>query len=304
MKASIWTGFFLLHEGNNIEDAFEILGKSGYTCAELDEVTIKTFLLNEPAGNYLKYGYHKSADFLQSLGYIQNLCSKHNVSITQMHAPAPVWNREKQEKITDILAQAADSFGCKTIVIHPYTGREEGFPGLNVTGFSGKDWSVYYKWLYNQTAGMLETVCKTAKKHNVNIALENQIDVKGIGGRWIGGHPQDMEELFSNFENLGLNLDFAHACAQQLDVADLINWAGSKLFGLHVSDSDGLVRDFHVMPGKGILNWNDIMKALGKSSYSGDFNLEIVNERKATAGLSFAAAIEAKAITDKLLKIA
>jgi sugar phosphate isomerase/epimerase len=150
---------------------------------------------------------------------------------------------------------------------------------------------------------MLKIVCRAAKKYGVRIALENQIDAKGIGGRWMCGHPRDMEDLFDRIDNLGLNLDSAHACAQQLDIPSLVRWAGNKLYGLHISDSDGLVHDYHVIPGKGKLNWDEIMKALGESPYDGDFNLEIVHERKEERALSLAVTREAKKVCDNLLKI-
>ena len=293
----------MLHKENILEDAFAILEQAGFDSAELDEVTIKTCFFNNPSGNYTVNEYLKYPDSDSSLKKIQSLCLKHNVRISQMHAPAPLWNMEEQKKRIRILSGISDTLGCRTIVIHPYTGKESDAPKTCSGSYNAKDWSAYYKWLFEQTAGMLELICAEAKKSGVRIALENQIDAKGFGGRWIGGHPADMENLFDSIENLGLNLDTAHACAQQLDIPSVIQWAGGRLFGLHISDSDGSVRDYHLTPGKGTLDWKKIMAALFKSPYDGDFNLEIVNERKETFGLSAATAREAKATVDNLLNL-
>ena len=46
-----------------------------------------------------------------------------------------------------------------------------------------------------------------------------------------------------------------------------------------MADSDGRKEDYHISPGKGVLEWKKVISALSSCGYSGDFHLETVHER-------------------------
>ncbi|MDL2229456.1 sugar phosphate isomerase/epimerase [Treponema sp. OttesenSCG-928-L16] len=286
MRPGLWTGFFLLHQGPVLENAFALLSRAGFSVCELDERSAASLLLGRP-------------DWEDSLAALVRLSSESGVQVTQMHAPAPSADIGKQKSDIEILARSCEVLGCRTLVIHPFTGRERGEPKISRAG----EWTSFWGALFKENLEMLSVCARTAEDRGVRLALENQIDAKGPGGRWTGGHPADMERFFDQIPSLGLNLDTAHACAQGLDIPSLISWAGSRLYGLHVSDSDGRVHDYHIMPGKGVLPWTEIMGALKKSGYAGDFHMELVHERSEDPSLSAAAAMEAKQTAENLLGI-
>ena len=111
------------------------------------------------------------------------------------------------------------------------------------------------------------TAAPIAEKYGIRIALENQI------------YPVDMDFYLKEIPGLCVNLDFAHAIASGYDVVSMIEKYADKLAGLHVSDSYGRKEDYHIMPKKGIVNWDMAIKSIEHSCYDGDLHLEIVHER-------------------------
>ncbi len=80
-------------------------------------------------------------------------------------------------------------------------------------------------------------------------------------------------------ETLGINVDSAHALAAGDRPEEVIGAFAGRVFGVHLSDSDGKPRDLHLIPGRGIADWSAILIALRRSGYDGDFHLELPHER-------------------------
>lgn len=61
---------------------------------------------------------------------------------------------------------------------------------------------------------------------------------------------------------------------------------GSRIKALHISDNGG-VNEAHCMPGKGIIDWRQVIKAIKDINYTGTLNFEThvktVEEIKETA---------------------
>ena len=58
-------------------------------------------------------------------------------------------------------------------------------------------------------------------------------------------------------------------------VGDVIRMLGSLVEVLHLHDNDG-IKDQHKMPKTGVLDWADIISALGEIGYGGCYNLEVM----------------------------
>jgi sugar phosphate isomerase/epimerase len=56
--------------------------------------------------------------------------------------------------------------------------------------------------------------------------------------------------------------------------ADLLRRVGPLVWTLHLHDNDGS-GDLHLPPGRGNIDWRDVMNALGEISYNGTLNLEL-----------------------------
>ncbi len=68
--------------------------------------------------------------------------------------------------------------------------------------------------------------------------------------------------------NLGIVLDSGHAYVVGEQFAPAIQEMGDRLFHVHVDDNNGL-RDQHLIPGEGNLDFNAFIAALRKSGYAG-----------------------------------
>lgn len=84
-------------------------------------------------------------------------------------------------------------------------------------------------------------------------------------------------------------LDTGHANIMSQDVPAFIRTLGSRLGSLHLNDNYGYQKDVydpHLLPGKGNLDWDAIVKALKEVGYSGTLNMEPVDTLpKETAGV-------------------
>lgn len=77
-------------------------------------------------------------------------------------------------------------------------------------------------------------------------------------------------------ENVIACLDTGHAGLMGQPPEDAVRQLGGRLHALHVHDND-LIRDAHLMPYQGKLNWPRIMAALAEVSYDGDLTFEVAS---------------------------
>lgn len=183
---------------------------------------------------------------------------------TQLHAPKPILDEASQDECEDRILSACSLMGIRTVVTHPYK----------------EEWSEERK--RSENLRLLGRFTRKASSAGIRIALENQI------------YPVDITYYLDSVPALGVNLDFAHAIASGQDIIQAIDGSKGRLYGLHVSDSDGRHEDYHIMPGRGITDWRKAIDHIIASGYDGDFHLEIVHERSSepsagdrVAGLAF-----------------
>lgn len=119
-------------------------------------------------------------------------------------------------------------------------------------------------WFYNQLK-------PAAKEAGVKIALENL--------RRVCTTPEDYERLMDTLDDPCFTacVDIGHSILAGVDVTQIIRRLGhDRVTLLHVHDNLTKTDD-HMIPGTGMLDWNEILQALAEIHYSGDFTLEIIN---------------------------
>lgn len=172
---------------------------------------------------------------------------------SQLHSPKPNDRLDDQELCENRILRACSTLGIRTVVMHPFVASSmEDEPK-------------------EKNTALLSRYVEKAKAYGIRIALENQI------------YPVDMDYYLSHVSGLYVNIDFAHALATGHDIVNYIDQYKDRLAGLHVSDSDGRPEDYHIMPGKGVVDWKSVLNLLKTTSYDGDFHLEIVHERSTEA---------------------
>jgi sugar phosphate isomerase/epimerase len=110
----------------------------------------------------------------------------------------------------------------------------------------------------------LPQVISTAAKYNAKITIEC------MPGRGVGNTSDEMLQLVDGIEGIEVCCDVNHLFKEKPE--EFIEKVGSYITTLHLSDYDG--RERHWLPGKGIINWNNVIGALEGSGYNGPFMFE------------------------------
>ena len=258
MRPALWTAMF---PQLSVEAAIQELSEAGFVAAELCGDCLLRELMVDP-------------DWKRRAVRIGHLCEHLGLTLTQAHGPNLQYSSPDSavraaaciglEEVYPILR----TLGIGTVVVH--AGQEGGVRETSKKGWQG---------CLDRNVDSFGRLVGKAKSFGIRIAVENVIDGKGPGRRVFGAHPMDLEVLFERVPGLGLNLDTAHANAQNLDIPAIISRFAPRLFGLHVSDNQGEFFDCHLIPGKGIIEWKAVIAALRDAGYAGDFHLELPHER-------------------------
>lgn len=122
------------------------------------------------------------------------------------------------------------------------------------------------------TREYLDKLIPFADKHKVGIAIENMnrpLEHFSIDGKKLAKLADDYD--------CGICLDTGHANLTGLDTIEMIYDMGNRIKVLHVQDNKGL-KDDHIPPFFGTVDWESTMKALKKAGYQGALNFEVANK--------------------------
>jgi sugar phosphate isomerase/epimerase len=170
--------------------------------------------------------------------------------------PSPVLRRTILKRLEKSVFYAGQ-LDCRLWLFHPglQTGVSHFYPG--------RDWQL--------NLDSVRTLLKTARKEDVEIAIENVPEP----------HPFVMKNIqdFSRFYNeldddIGMVLDVAHANLNH-QIQDFIRQFPEKIVHVHVSDNDG-ARDLHLGIGYGNIDWESVAKEIKKIEYGNVIMLESV----------------------------
>lgn len=120
------------------------------------------------------------------------------------------------------------------------------------------------------------------EKTGVGIALENLYDRRhprtGIIQRHCTAVPEALCELVDRIDHplVGICWDTGHGHIQGLSQGASIRMIGKRLKAMHIQDNDG-VKDQHLFPYYGTIDWRDVTRSLRDIGYAGDFTYETHN---------------------------
>lgn len=112
----------------------------------------------------------------------------------------------------------------------------------------------------------LALLAEHAQREGTVIAVEN------LPRTCLGNTVQEMSDIISCDERLKVCFDVNHIL--QGTHREFMETLGKEIVTLHISDYD-FVDERHWLPGKGKINWVELMDLLGKVEYSGCFMYEI-----------------------------
>lgn len=247
-----------LRERFGNERAIQILADAGFSYIDfsLDDVGVENSPWNEP-------------DYLELARHFREIADQRGIRFNQTHAPYVFdWTdfeagfNNAVERVTKCF-EIAGILGIDTVIVHPihhfvYAGNEEMIWDINMR---------YYT-----------TLLPYAKKHGVRIALENMYTYDPAGN-----HSEDTLSRAEKFveaidtlndPNIVACVDVGHVNMLGRKSGDLIRRLGhDRLKALHIHDNDA-VKDRHVIPYLGTIDWEDVCKALADIDYDGIFTFE------------------------------
>ncbi len=115
-----------------------------------------------------------------------------------------------------------------------------------------------------------------AAKHGVGVTLENMFDPTPRQ-RTFTASTEQLLSLVDAFDPavVGVCWDFGHANLVGMDqVESLREIGGKRLKAVHVADNHG-VKDDHLLPFYGTMDWPPLVAVLKEIGYTGDFTYEI-----------------------------
>ena len=157
----------------------------------------------------------------------------------------------------------------------------------------GADWNVYHARTavndnYSPRKSMeyakiaVSPLAEMANKCKSGLAIENlPIWPTWAQGRFFTADYEDLCELNDYFKSEFLSVcwDFGHANLLGNNQKKAISCVGSRIKCTHIHNNYGN-DDQHALPSQGNINWEEVIKALKNTGYSGALTLEINYEDK------------------------
>lgn len=240
------------------KEGLKMIKEAGFDCVDYSYYAFKT---DSPT---LGDGYVEYAKELRAhLDEIGLECS-------QAHAPY-IMGYDAAFDLDDVNYRAtvhsiesAAILGAKTIIVHsivvPKNVKEYSFWELN---------QEYYK-----------SLIPYAEKAGICVAVENLYNYDDKRRHFVGrlGSPGELNEFVKEINSpwIVACVDLGHASISGYEPEDFIaGMDGSILKAIHVHDGDYL-DDRHTLPYLGRFHWDDVLAALKKVGFEGNFNFEII----------------------------
>ncbi len=239
--------------------AVEIICQSGFT-----GIDYSMFSMNEE-GKPLN-----GSNYTDHVARVKEAADKYGIPFVQSHAPFPSAKKNDEEYNKTIFSYIERSFqishklGVEIMVVHPLSF---------VTG--GTDFELNYSFY--------QRLVPYIKQTGVRVALENMWGRNDIGyvpnACGTGKTFRQMMDMLDP-ELFVACLDIGHCGMVGQTAQSMIRELGHKhLHALHVHDNDKL-RDAHVFPFNGTVEWSKVTKALAEIDYDGNLTFEADNTLK------------------------
>jgi sugar phosphate isomerase/epimerase len=161
--------------------------------------------------------------------------------------------RQASLEIMEGEARYARTLGCRDIIVHPVPSGDTQNDAFRIGTLTA-------------SAGRLAEI---GREHDVRFLLENM--PPPMFGRRASDLRQVVDAVAS--PHVGLAYDSGHATLAG-DPIGAIHAMGPRLWGVHIHDNLGS-KDDHLIPGMGVIPFDDVARALAQVSYSGTFILEV-----------------------------
>lgn len=160
--------------------------------------------------------------------------------------------------------------GVKYYVVHPGGMIYGKWDDKRKVGFWPHDHSFSRK-LWKINSRVLSTLAKTAADSGIKVCLEN-VWFNDASFMTRGDFVDIIED--TGRDNVGICVDVGHAnIGMKVRPSEYLRMQGPPVWTVHLSDNDGS-GDLHLPPGRGTIDWGDVISSLAEISYAGTLNLE------------------------------
>lgn len=258
MKISVSSWSFTNSGFRNIEEIIDAARECGVEALDL---TLDDYV------KYYDWPNRSEEEIRAHFTAVREYGEKKGVGIFQTHAPFTAFPHYLKRDFFDLTVKAiaaTSAVGAKYCVFHPLV-----FPlyGKKDLFAEERDFNMIY---LNRLTPYLESC-------DVTLCLENLYD-------WDNGNIREIyisraENLFDYVNRLdekyfGVCLDTGHLHMFGGGMKEAVGIFGKRLKVLHIHDNDG-VKDQHLFPRMGTIDWNGFLTALKKAGYRGTLNLEL-----------------------------
>jgi sugar phosphate isomerase/epimerase len=212
---------------------------------------------------------------------IRSMLDSYGIIATQMHGPSDQssdignLNRTLRTKAIEkhkIYLKYCVALGVRYYVLHPggiFYGKWDDKQKIPIFHFDGN----FVEKLIELNVSSIRELAGEAEEYGVKIAVENG-PLNDPTFLTIADHLRIISEV--SRDNVGVCIDVGHAnVGMKLKPADVLRQVGSLTWALHLHDNDG-AGDQHLPPGRGNIDWADVVKALKEIRYEGSLNIEFI----------------------------
>lgn len=205
-------------------------------------------------------------DWQENLADFKAFCDKENIPLlqTHLHMYDPKdpriedhgWEREMLRRTVE----GSGILKTKWAVAHPLHEQRKGYTKNDYLQLNLEFWG---------------PIAERAAQMGFGLSFENMVQHEGAPYEY-ACTAEDLIELTDAFKisNVGINWDFGHANISVPDELSQLRLMGKRLKSTHIADNHGL-RDEHLPPFYGNLNWHKLMQVLAEIGYKGDFTYEV-----------------------------
>lgn len=240
----------------SIRESMQRCHEAGYKVMDLNFHDCVTFKLPFITSQW-QYWLEDIVGLGQSLDIIFN----------QAHAPFYNFcdsSIKNSKNIDELIFRAVDcckSLGIPWLVIHAGTDFGSATPVCSS---------------FEKNRAYFLPVLEYAEKSNVGIAFENLWECNIAPLRRYTSNAEELIALVDSFHGarVGVCWDTDHAALMGQDQCEALSLVGSRLVATHICDCINNDAD-HMLPFSGSIEWEPIMRTLGKIGYKGDLTYEI-----------------------------
>ncbi|WZH51092.1 MAG: sugar phosphate isomerase/epimerase [Nocardioides alkalitolerans] len=199
----------------------------------------------------------------QQVAAVEQLAEHHDVPVCAVHAPCllftqAVWGLEPWGKL-ERSAEMAKALGADVVVVHPP-----------------------FRWQREYARDFVNGIAALEESSGVAFAVENMYpwkatprkgSTRGVEVYVPGWDPSD-----ENYANT--TIDVSHAAIAGSDPVAMAERLGERLRHVHLTDGTGSAKDEHLVPGRGRMEPERLLRHLVRTGFDGHVVLEI-NTRKA-----------------------